>query len=111
MNATIGRMLSSEMSSAALKVPIASATPVMISHNGLVCLLAAGNAAVGRRNASTNAQASMMNAATSSAQFSHASGPSALNTSAPEECTMPTYLVAATCSLRYRRRQEDREAG
>src|SRR6266568_3968978 len=45
MKATIGRMLSSETSSAALKIPIASATPVMISHSGLVCLPAAGNAA------------------------------------------------------------------
>src|SRR5262249_5839636 len=96
MNATIGRMLSSETSWAALKIPIASATPVMISHSGLVCFPAAGKAAVGRRSASMKAQASTMNAATSSAPVSHPSRPSPLECSASEECTMPTYLVTAT---------------
>src|SRR6266567_2710978 len=95
MKATIGRMLSSETSSAALKVPTASATPVMISHSGLVCFPAAGKDPVGRRSASTKAQASTTNAATSRIQFSHVSGPSALKPSAIEECTVPTYPVAA----------------
>ena len=47
--------------------PITAATPVMMSHSGLLCLPAARNAWDGRVQASMNAQASTTNAARASA--------------------------------------------
>src|SRR5262245_28902940 len=50
------------------------ATPRMISQSGLVCLPAAGNAAVGRRMASMKAHTSTTRAASQSASKNQASG-------------------------------------
>ncbi len=77
---------------AAVPRPIAVATPRMINHSGLVCLLAATNAWDGRRIASMNANASTTNAAmasTSKSQVSAEYAPGLL------KITMPGYRLAA----------------
>src|SRR6266516_431486 len=66
------------------------ATPRMISHSGLVCLPAAGNAAVGRRMASTKAHTSATRAASQSASKNQVSG-----VITPAENTPLGYLVRA----------------
>src|SRR5215831_7331285 len=66
------------------------ATPRMISQSGLVCLPAAGNAAVGRRIASMKAHTSTTRAASQSASKNQASG-----AIAPEENTPLGYPVRA----------------
>src|SRR5215469_15235225 len=90
MKAATGRMpittpMPADRFEVALYSPTAPATPVMISHSGLVCFPAAGNAAVGRRIASTNAHTSTTNAATASAQKNQSRGVYAV--------TVQTYLL------------------
>src|SRR5215831_5927328 len=77
------------------------ATPRMISQSGLVCLPAAGNAAVGRRVASMKAHTSTTRAASHSASKNQASG-----VVTPEENTPLGYPLRAL----YGPRAHDRAA-
>src|SRR5436190_17698169 len=72
--AMIGKSETSCTLYARLPRPMTVATPRMISQIGLVCLPAAGNAAVGRRKASMKAHASTTSAASISTSKNQKSG-------------------------------------